>query len=199
VLPFFFAGSFGARGDMPVTPAFSPDDPGLPGAFVAMLVYASRVRALLQYCQQYMIFLPQVRIVLDTDVMVAALRSNTGASRRLLISALSERFELLLSVPLMLEYEAVLKRPEHLRTAGATGEEVDTILDAIAAAGVPVTLNFSWRPELSDPADEMVLEAAVNGQADLVVTFNLTHLRHAARRFGMLAIRPSEALSILEV
>lgn len=131
--------------------------------------------------------------------MVAALRSNAGSSRQLLISALRKRFELLLSVPLMLEYEAVLKRPEHLRTAGATRNDIDAILDALAATGVPVTPNFSWRPELSDPGDEMVLEAAVNGQADLIVTFNVTHLRHGARRFGIRAIWPAEALSILEV
>jgi putative PIN family toxin of toxin-antitoxin system len=138
-----------------------------------------------------------VRIVLDTDVMVAALRSNTGASRQLLIFALTKHFELLLSVPLMLEYEAVLKRPEHLRTANATRDDVDAILDALSAAAVPVIPNFSWRPELTDPGDEMVLEAAVNGQADLIVTFNVAHLRHAARRFGIRAIRPPEALSIL--
>ncbi len=129
--------------------------------------------------------------------MVAALRSNTGASRQLLIFALTKRFELLLSVPLMLEYEAVLKRPEHLRTASATRDNIDAILDALGAAGVPVIPNFSWRPELTDPGDEMVLEAAVNGQADLIVTFNVAHLRHAARRFGIRAIRPPEALSIL--
>jgi predicted nucleic acid-binding protein len=131
--------------------------------------------------------------------MVAALRSNTGASRQLLIFALTKRFELLLSVPLMLEYEAVLKRPEHLRTASATRDDIDVILDALSAAGVPVIPTFSWRPELTDPGDEMVLEAAVNGQADLIVTFNVAHLRHAARRFGIRAIRPPEALSILRV
>jgi putative PIN family toxin of toxin-antitoxin system len=140
-----------------------------------------------------------VRIVLDTDVMVAALRSNTGASRQLLISALRKRFDLLLSVPLILEYEAVMKRPEHLRVAGATRDDIDAILNALAATSVAVTPNFSWRPELSDPADEMVLETAVNGQADLIVTFNVTHLRDGARRFGIRAIRPPEALSILEV
>jgi putative PIN family toxin of toxin-antitoxin system len=140
-----------------------------------------------------------VRIILDTDVMVAALRSSAGASRQLLLSALRKRFTLLLSVPLILEYEAALKRAEHLRAAGATRDDIDAILDALAAAGMPVTPNFSWRPELSDPGDEMVLEAAVNGQADFIVTFNVTHLRHGARRFGIRAIRPSEALSILEV
>jgi predicted nucleic acid-binding protein len=98
----------------------------------------------------------------------------------------------------MLEYEAALKRAEHLRAAGATRDDIDAILDALAAACLSPP-NFSWRPELSDPGDEMVLEAAVNGQADFIVTFNVTHLRHGARRFGIRAIRPSEALSILEV
>jgi predicted nucleic acid-binding protein len=130
--------------------------------------------------------------------MVAALRSNAGASRQLLIHALTRRFDLLLSVPLMLEYEAVLKRPEHLRTAGATRDDIDAILDTLAAAGVPVIPNFSWRPELTDPGDEMILEVAVNGQADLIVTFNLRDLRNAARTFGVRAIRPPEALAILE-
>jgi predicted nucleic acid-binding protein len=131
--------------------------------------------------------------------MVAALRSNAGVSRQLLVSALGKRFELLLSVPLMLEYEAVLKRPGHLRAAGATHDDIDAILDALAAVGTPVITNFTWRPELSDPADEMVLETAVNGRADLIVTFNLTHLRHGARKFGIRAVRPPEAFSILEV
>jgi putative PIN family toxin of toxin-antitoxin system len=138
-----------------------------------------------------------VRIVLDTDVMVAALRSNTGASRQLLTYALTKRFDLLLSLPLMLEYEAVLKRPQHLRTAAATPGDIDAILDALAATGMPVIPNFSWRPELSDPGDEMILETAVNGQAAFIVTFNVTHLRNAARRFGVRAIRPPEALAIL--
>ncbi|MBV8360044.1 MAG: putative toxin-antitoxin system toxin component, PIN family [Deltaproteobacteria bacterium] len=140
-----------------------------------------------------------MRIVLDTDVMVAALRSDGGASRQLLLSALRKRFELLLSVPLMLEYEAVLKRLEHLRTAGATRDDIDAILDALAAVCIPVIPNFTWRPELSDPGDEMVLEAAVNGRADLIVTFNMRHLKHGARRFGIRAIPPPEAFSILEV
>lgn len=130
------------------------------------------------------------------NVIVAALRSNAGASRQLLLFALRKRFELLLSVPLMLEYEAVLKRPEHLRAGGATRANIDAILAALAAVGIPVTPSFSWRPELTDPADEMVLEGAVNGLADLIVTFNVAHFRQAAPRFGIRVIRPPEALSM---
>jgi putative PIN family toxin of toxin-antitoxin system len=121
------------------------------------------------------IYLFFVRVVLDTAVLVAAIRSDTGASRCLLISALDKRFEVILSVPLMLEYEAVLKTTEHMVAAGARANDIDAILDALAAVGTPVTPVFSWRPQLIDPGDEMVLETAVNGHADLVVTFNQKH------------------------
>jgi len=114
------------------------------------------------------------------------------------MAALTRRFELLLSVPLILEYEAVLKRREHLAAAGAVAAEIDAILDALAAVSIPVSRAFSWRPQLSDPADEMVLETAVNGYADLLVTFNQTHLRRGAARFGIRSERPSPAISILE-
>jgi len=71
--------------------------------------------------------------VLDTDVLVAAFRSNAGASRQLLQGALARRFTLLLSVPLLLEYEAVLKRPEHLSASGASADDVSAVLDLLAS------------------------------------------------------------------
>src|SRR5579875_665859 len=97
--------------------------------------------------------------------MVAALRSSKGASNQLLQAALQENFTLLVSVPLMLEYEAVLVRHEHLAASGLTVDEVNAVLDALAATGEPVRLPFHWRPALRDANDDMVLEAAVNGQA----------------------------------
>jgi putative PIN family toxin of toxin-antitoxin system len=139
-----------------------------------------------------------VRVVLDTTVLVAAVRSDTGASRRLLVSALNKHFDVILSVPLMVEYEAVLKRTEHMTAAGATAGDIDAILDALAAAGTPVTPVFSWRPQLTDPGDEMVLEAAVNGHAGLIVTFNQSHFSRAAARFGIRSERPAIAVRILE-
>ena len=125
--------------------------------------------------------------------MVAALRSDRGASRRLLLTALEEGFELLASVPLMIEYEAVLTRAEHLEAIGLDIGEVNEILDAMARVCTPVPLQFLWRPRLKDPADEMVLETAVNGRADWLVTFNVRHLAEAARDFGMRVMQPSEA------
>ena len=130
--------------------------------------------------------------MLDTNVLVAALRSDGGASRRILASALDREIDLLISVPLLIEYEAVLSRPEHLTACGLRLEEVGTLLDALLAVAEPVRLRFLWRPQLKDPADEMVLETAVNGGAERLVTFNLRHLESAAKRFGILAANPPQ-------
>jgi predicted nucleic acid-binding protein len=125
--------------------------------------------------------------------MVAALRSDRGASRQLLISALDERNQVLVSVPLMMEYEAVLTRPEHLAASGLSVQDVNQVLDAVAKVSTRVHFWFLWRPQLQDPADEMVLETAVNGGADWLVTFNERHLAVAARRFGIRAAAPGKA------
>lgn len=126
---------------------------------------------------------------------MAALRSDRGASRQLLLGALDRHFEALVSVPLMVEYEAVLTRPEHLNASGLNAGDVNAILDAYAKIAVPVRLRFLWRPCLKDPADEMVLETAVNGAADRLVTFNERHLAVAAREFGVRVSRPGDVLT----
>ena len=134
-----------------------------------------------------------MRLVLDTDVLVAALRSDRGASRQLLIRALDRDIEVLASVPLMLEYEAVLTRPEHLAASGLTAEQVNEVLDALVKVLIPVHMSFQWRPRLKNPGDEMVLETAVNGESGWLVTFNLRHLAVAAREFGIRVSRPRDA------
>lgn len=83
-----------------------------------------------------------MRLVLDTTVMVAAIRSHAGASRRLLTAALERRLTLVASVPLMIEYEAVLTREEHLAAAGLSLQDVHIVLDAVAAVMEPVNLEF---------------------------------------------------------
>lgn len=94
----------------------------------------------------------------------------------------------------MLEYEAVLTRPEHLDAAELTREEAGVLLDAVAATGEPVALHLSWRPQVADPDDDMVLETAANGRADGIATFNLRDLAGPARRFGLFAERPDACL-----
>jgi predicted nucleic acid-binding protein len=128
--------------------------------------------------------------VLDTAVMVAAFRSSEGASRQLLMAALNRRF----SVPLLLEYEAVLTRREHLAAAGLNAAEVVAVLDDLAGVCTPVRLAFRWRPFLSDPDDDMVLETAMNGGASAIITFNHRHFANAAKEFRFRVWLPGEAL-----
>lgn len=139
-----------------------------------------------------------MRLILDTAVMVAAIRSDAGASRRLLVASLERRLTLLVSVPLMIEYRAVMTRSEYLEVSGLSVEDVNGLLDAVAAVAEPVRLLFLWRPAVRDPDDDMVLEVAVNGQADAIVTFNLRDFGNAAERFGVAVISPGEALKRLE-
>jgi putative PIN family toxin of toxin-antitoxin system len=135
-----------------------------------------------------------MRLVLDTDVFAAAIRSNRGASRQIILAAFDRRIQVLVSVPLVLEYEAVLTRPQLLKDVAMTIGEAGSVLDAILATAVPVEMRFLWRPQLKDPADEMVLETAVNGSADYLATFNLRHLREAAALFGIRAAVPGQVL-----
>lgn len=127
--------------------------------------------------------------------MVAAIRSDAGASRRLLLSALERRAPcLLVSVPLLIEYESVLTRPEHLRAARLSPSDVATLLDAVAAVSEPVRLAYLWRPTLPDADDDMVLETAVNGRADMIVTFNLRDFAGPSAQFGIVVMTPGAAL-----
>jgi putative PIN family toxin of toxin-antitoxin system len=126
-----------------------------------------------------------VKLVLDTSVLIAAIRGPGGASARLLDAALDGEVSVLISTPLLLEYEAVMTRPEHSMVSGLTEEEVGKLLDAFAAVAEHVEFFFTWRPSLSDPDDEMVLETAVSGRATAIVTFNQRHFRVPAARFGI--------------
>lgn len=131
--------------------------------------------------------------VLDTNVLVAALRSRTGASRQLLLAALERRFVLLAAVPLFMEYEAVLSRPENLKAFGITRIDMEAVLDDLASVVKPVHIAYRWRPQLPDANDEMVLETAANGNAKAIVTFNRRDFVRAATQFHFSILLPSEA------
>ncbi|MFP4077084.1 MAG: putative toxin-antitoxin system toxin component, PIN family [Halochromatium sp.] len=135
-----------------------------------------------------------MRLVLDTDVVVAALRSPNGASRRLMELLRAGRIRAVATVGMMMEYEAVLMREEQLAATRLTTSELASFLDGLAALMVPVETHFLWRPQLSDPNDEMVLEAAVNGRAERIVTFNVADFLPAAHRFGLAVERPGDTL-----
>ena len=139
-----------------------------------------------------------MRLVLDTGVLVAAIRSDRGASRQLLRAAFERRYVVLASVSLMLEYESVLTRQEHLAASRLSVEDVSALLDAVALVAEPVRLAFLWRPMLKDPNDDMVLEAAVNGEADALVTFNQRDFADESDRFGLPLWTPRDAFARLE-
>ena len=135
-----------------------------------------------------------VKVVLDTDVVVAAMRSPRGASAAILRAARQGRATLLANLPLALEYEAVCCRLEHRLAAGLSEREVDVFLTAVVALAEPVTTHFLWRPQLRDPGDEMVLEAAINGRADALVTFNVRDFGTVPAQFGVKVLLPREAI-----
>ena len=134
------------------------------------------------------------RIVLDTSVVAAGLRSRLGAANALLRLVANRRLQLLATPPLFLEYEEVLKRPEQRLSHGLTLEEIDGLLAELAALIEPVEIHFLWRPQGRDPSDEMVLEAAVNGYAEALVTYNVAHFAAAGERFKIAIVEPGELL-----
>ena len=101
---------------------------------------------------------------------------------------------MVLSVALALEYESKCALAEHRLASGLSENEVHVFLDRLISMAEPVWVFYRWRPQLHDPGDELVLEAAVNGRADAIVTFNEKDLREARGRFGIEVIRPGEAL-----
>ncbi|HQT62672.1 MULTISPECIES: putative toxin-antitoxin system toxin component, PIN family [unclassified Acidiphilium] len=131
-----------------------------------------------------------LRVVIDTDVLISGFISPEGASRQLVLDALDEKFALLLSTPLLVEYESVLRRPQHLARAKATDADVTEILDALAGICVPVAFDYNWRPTGAHADDELVIETAINGHADALATFNLKDMRDTGARFGFRAQRP---------
>lgn len=131
---------------------------------------------------------------MDTDAVVAAMRSSGGASAALLRAARENRITLLATAPLCIEYETVCSRPEHVEAAGFSSADLAVFLDAVVDLVEPVEVWFLWRPQLRDPGDELVLEAAVNGRAEAIATFNRRDFLPSATRFGVDVLLPAEVM-----
>ena len=132
--------------------------------------------------------------LLDTSVLRAGLVSSAGASHQLLREALMGRITIVASTALMLEYEDVLLRPETLQRAGISARDTLGFLDGLCTVCLPVTVRVRWRPQSPDSNDDLVIDAAVNGLADIIATFNLRDLRAPAARFGITAEPPANVL-----
>ena len=135
-----------------------------------------------------------MRLALDTNVLVTAFRSRAGAAAEVVRLVRRRELTMVATVALFLEYEAVLTRPEHLARAEMTPAEANRALDVLAAVVEPVEPHFLWRPRLRDPNDDMVLEAAVNGRAEAIVTFNARDFAGVISEFGIDILTPVEIL-----
>jgi putative PIN family toxin of toxin-antitoxin system len=136
-----------------------------------------------------------LQVVLDTNVVAAAMLSKRGASHQLLRLVGDPRWRLNLSVPLALEYEQTLKRVCADSAVGLGG--IEDVLAYLCGAARLRPIFFLWRPLLPDPGDHMVLELAVESRADYLVTFNAKDFKPAVR-FGIQVVTPAEFLAILE-
>jgi len=134
------------------------------------------------------------QIVLDTNVLIAALRSRRGASFELLRLVGDERWQLHLSTALLLEYEAVARREvQHL---WLQPDLIEAVLDYLCANALEHRISFRWRPFLPDPADDFILELAVAAKAQYIVTHNLRDFA-GVEAFGLEAITPAQMLAKL--
>ena len=132
------------------------------------------------------------KVVIDTNVFVSALRSNQGASFKLLSLVDKDLFEIQISVPLLLEYEAAAK----VQLSKLSFKDIDDILDYLCAVANKREVFFLWRPFLNDPKDDFVLELAVESRSEYVITFNKKDYQRIDR-FGIKPITPQEFLRIL--
>jgi predicted nucleic acid-binding protein len=135
------------------------------------------------------------RVVLDSSVLVAGFRSRQGASFRLLELLRAGRFEIAMSVPLALEYEMVLIR--HAAALGLSRDETEGLVDYLCQVAHRQDIHFLWRPALTDPRDEFVLELAVAAACEAIATHNVGDFA-GARTVGVRILRPAEFLESIE-
>ena len=131
------------------------------------------------------------KLVIDTNILVAATRNRHGPSFALMQIIRLRQVKMCCSPALFLEYEDVLKRASQLAASGLLASDIDAILTELAGIIEPVTTHYQWRPQLRDPADEMVLEAAANAQAHAIVTYNLRDFG-PAKLFGIPVLNPEQ-------
>ena len=134
-----------------------------------------------------------LRIVLNPEILSAALCCASGASHALLNEAAYMRVCLLITAPLIAEYHYTLQSPAERLAHGRTEEAMDRFLAAVAAAGEPVITDLQWRPRVPDALDDIVLQAGVMGRADAVVTLRPNRFSNAAA-LGLRVLTPTEML-----
>ena len=136
------------------------------------------------------------RVVLDTNVLAAALRSKRGASYQIILLLLTGKLKTALSLPLYIEYLDVLMRPA-IRPAEVSDADILDFVDEILLQAQTQNIYFLWRPWLKDEKDDMILELAIASNADYIVTFNLKDF-HGIELFGIEAVAPKDFLNLVK-
>ena len=134
-------------------------------------------------------------VVIDTNVIVSALRSRNGASFKLISLLENERFNINISVPLLLEYESILIR--NLKNLSLSKKDVEIFLDYICSIGNKFDIFYLWRPFLKDPKDDFILELAYTSGSNFIISYNKKDFKGIGK-FGIKVLTPKEFLELLE-
>jgi putative PIN family toxin of toxin-antitoxin system len=131
-----------------------------------------------------------VRVVLDTSTLITAIRSRGGAASWALDHILDGKVTLLMNYPISCEYRDVAFRPQHLAKSALSLAQAEVIISSLESVAEHVETLRRYRPLSLDPNDDLILELAINGDADVIVTQNLRHIRNVALRFGIVTVDP---------
>jgi len=134
------------------------------------------------------------KIVIDTNVILSGLRSKNGYSFKLLELIPEFKFNIAISVPLILEYEAILNK--YLENLDLTKIDIDILLNYFCKIGEHTKIYYLWRPFLKDPFDDHLLELAVSSQSNFIITFNLRDF-NKIEKFGIKAITPKDFINLI--
>jgi len=134
----------------------------------------------------------RLEVVIDTNVLVSALKSKRGASFKVLTLIGQSKFDINLSVPLILEYEDAAKRL--IGETALNEEDINDILDYICSVSNHREIFYLWRPFLKDPKDDMVLELAVTSNCDMIITYSKKDFKGVEKYFGIRVLSPKELL-----
>ena len=134
-------------------------------------------------------------IVIDTNVIISALKSNKGASFKLISLLTENKFKINISVPLILEYEEIIKR--EINSKIINKNDIESFIDYICYIGNPTKIYYLWRPFLKDPKDDMILELAFTSNSDYIITYNLKDFSEVYSNFKIKSIIPKDFLKII--
>jgi putative PIN family toxin of toxin-antitoxin system len=141
----------------------------------------------------------RLKIVLDTSVLIAALRSRSSASAEVVLRLLRFEIRMVLSLALLYEYRDVAMRSDQIAASQLPVAEIADLIDQLEEVAEQTLSNDQRRPLSNDPNDDLVLEAAINGSVDRLITHNIKHLREPASRFKIVVMTPREFLESLRL